>query len=137
MSVSAYAPNIVTMIGLGVAIDYSLFSREPLSREIGRRPVPEALARTMSTTGRAMSLLRVTVAIGLLGMLALGLGNIGSLVAGGDHRGRAVRALRADLPARRPRILGPHVNACPASPLASSGWATAPGFWHRPGRASS
>src|SRR5207253_4546662 len=79
MSVSAYAPNIVTMIGLGVAIDYSLFIVNRFREEIGRRPVPEALARTMSTTGRAILFSGVTVAIGLLGMLALGLGNIGSL----------------------------------------------------------
>src|SRR5882672_3176530 len=79
MSVSAYAPNIVTMIGLGVAIDYSLFIVNRFREEIRQRTVPEALARTMSTTGRAILFSGVTVAIGLLGMLVLGLGNIGSL----------------------------------------------------------
>jgi RND superfamily putative drug exporter len=79
LSVSAYAPNIVSMIGLGVAIDYSLFIVNRFREEVARGSVPEALEATMATTGRAILFSGVTVAIGLLGMLVLGLGNIGSL----------------------------------------------------------
>ena len=78
-SVSVYAPNIVTMIGLGVAIDYSLFIVSRFREEIRARPGPEALARTMATAGRAILFSGVTVAIGVLGMVFLGLGNIGSI----------------------------------------------------------
>jgi RND superfamily putative drug exporter len=74
-----YAPNIVTMIGLGVAIDYSLFIVSRFREEIRGHPEPEALARTMATAGRAILFSGVTVAIGLLGMVFLGLGNIGSI----------------------------------------------------------
>jgi RND superfamily putative drug exporter len=40
MDVSIYATNIVTMIGLGVAKDYSLFVVSRFREEVGRRPVP-------------------------------------------------------------------------------------------------
>ena len=68
--VSQYAINIVTLIGLGVSIDYSLFIvnrfREELAREGGRGV---AISRTMATAGRAITFSGLTVAIGLGGML--------------------------------------------------------------------
>lgn len=68
--VSVYAQNVVTLIGLGVAIDYSLFVtsrfREELKRGRGRE---DALAIAMSTSGRAVTFSGLTVAIGLSGML--------------------------------------------------------------------
>src|SRR4029453_8969177 len=78
-SVSVYAPNIVTMIGLGVAIDYSLFIVSRFREEIRFHEGPQALARTMATAGRAILFTGLTVAIGLLGMVFLGLGNLGSI----------------------------------------------------------
>src|SRR5437879_12399486 len=67
------------MIGLGVAIDYSLFVVSRFREEIRERPPVEALARTVATAGRAILFSGLTVAIGLLGMLFLGLGNLGSV----------------------------------------------------------
>ncbi|HYB41340.1 MAG TPA: MMPL family transporter [Candidatus Methylomirabilis sp.] len=111
MSVSAYAPNIVTMIGLGVAIDYSLFIVSRFREEIARRPIPEALAQTLGTAGRAILFSGMTVAIGLLGMLVLGLGNIGSLgLAGTIVVALAVVYSLTFLPAVL-AILGTRVNA--------------------------
>jgi RND superfamily putative drug exporter len=131
MSVSAYAPNIVTMIGLGVAIDYSLFIVNRFREEIGHRPVPEALARTMSTTGRAILFSGVTVAIGLLGMLVLGLGNIGSLgLAGTIVVALSVLYGLTFLPAAL-AILGPRVNALSLPSLGLFGLGGGSGFWHR------
>src|SRR5437867_2058586 len=79
VSVSIYAPNIVSMIGLGVAIDYSLFVVSRFREEIRARSPVEALGRTVATAGRAILFSGLTVAIGLLGMLTLGLGNLGSI----------------------------------------------------------
>ena len=110
-SVSVYAPNIVTMIGLGVAIDYSLFIVSRFREEIRRRPGPEALASTMATAGRAILFSGLTVAIGLLGMVFLGLGNIGSIGwAGTVVVSLAVLYALTLLPALL-AILGPRVNA--------------------------
>ena len=50
--VSIFAVNIVTIIGLGLAIDYGLFMVSRFREEIRRQPdVEDALARTMATAG--------------------------------------------------------------------------------------
>ncbi len=68
--VSIYAQNVVTLIGLGVAIDYSLFVTSRFREEMRRgRSVEDALAIAMSTSGRAVTFSGITVAIGLSGML--------------------------------------------------------------------
>jgi putative drug exporter of the RND superfamily len=68
--VSQYAINVVTLIGLAVAIDYSLFIvnrfRDELAAGASRE---DAIAITMSTAGRAITFSGVTVAIGLSAML--------------------------------------------------------------------
>jgi len=131
MSVSAYAPNIVTMIGLGVAIDYSLFVVSRFREEIVRRPIPDALAYTMTTAGRAILFSGMTVAIGLLGMLVLGLGNIGSLgLAGTIVVALAVIYGLTFLPAVL-AILGPRINALPVPFMRSVQMGAGSGFWHR------
>jgi putative drug exporter of the RND superfamily len=68
--VSVYAQNVVTLIGLGVAIDYSLFVTSRFREEMNRaRSREDALAIAMSTSGRAVTFSGLTVAIGLSGML--------------------------------------------------------------------
>ena len=68
--VSQYAINIVTLIGLGVSIDYSLFIvnrfRDEMARGQGRE---DAIATTMATAGRAITFSGLTVAVGLSAML--------------------------------------------------------------------
>src|ERR1700737_1709746 len=68
--VSQYAFNIVTLIGLGVSIDYSLMFvsrfREGLQNGATREA---ALATTMATAGRAITFSGLTVAIGLSSLL--------------------------------------------------------------------
>jgi len=69
-NVSVYAQNVVTLIGLGVAIDYSLFVTSRFREEMRRgRSVEDSLAIAMSTSGRAVTFSGITVAIGLSGML--------------------------------------------------------------------
>src|SRR5438132_443646 len=68
--VSQYALNIVTLIGLGVSIDYSLFIvnrfRDELAAGASRE---DAIATTIATAGRAITFSGVTVAVGLSAML--------------------------------------------------------------------
>jgi len=87
--VSQYALNIVTLIGLAVAIDYSLFVVSRFRDEIGRgESVEDAIATTLSTAGRAIAFSGVTVAIGLSAMLfyqgtfLASMGVAGALVVG-------------------------------------------------------
>ena len=68
--VSQYALNVVTLIGLAVAIDYSLFIVNRFRDELALGATREdAIATTMSTAGRAITFSGVTVAIGLSAML--------------------------------------------------------------------
>ena len=129
VSVSIYAPNIVSMIGLGVAIDYSLFVVSRFREEIRERAPVEALARTVATAGRAILFSGLTVAIGLLGMLFLGLGNLGSMGwAGTSVVTLAVVYGLTTLPALL-AVLGPRVNALPVPFLHRA--STREGLWHR------
>src|SRR5262249_44136498 len=68
--VSQYALNVVTLIGLGIAIDYSLFIvnryRDELAAGASRQ---DAMATTIATAGRAITFSGVTVAIGLSALL--------------------------------------------------------------------
>jgi RND superfamily putative drug exporter len=68
--VSTYAINIITLIGLAVAIDYSLFVVNRFRDELAAGATREdAIAKSMSTAGRAITFSGVTVAIGLSAML--------------------------------------------------------------------
>src|SRR3954470_18349727 len=68
--VSIFAVNIVTITGLGLAIDYGLFVVSRFREEIRRQPTVEsALARTMATAGRTVAVSGVTVAISVAGLL--------------------------------------------------------------------
>src|SRR2546423_1510354 len=87
--VSQYAINVVTLIGLAVAIDYSLFIvnrfRDELAAGASRE---DAIATTMATAGRAITFSGVTVAIGLsamlfyLGTFMASMGAAGAIVVG-------------------------------------------------------
>jgi len=108
--VSPYALNIVALIGLGVAIDYSLFILNRFREELAIAAAPEeSLARTLATAGRAIAFSGVTVAIGLSGMLFYG-GVFASLgMAGAIVVAIAVFFALTFLPALL-AILGPRVN---------------------------
>ncbi len=68
--VSQYAINIVTLIGLGVSIDYSLFIVNRFRDELAAgKSREEAIATSMATAGRAITFSGLTVAVGLSAML--------------------------------------------------------------------
>lgn len=68
--VSQYALNVVTLIGLGIAIDYSLFVVNRYRDELaGGASREDAMAKTMATAGRAITFSGLTVAIGLSALL--------------------------------------------------------------------
>ena len=68
--VSQYALNIVTLIGLALAIDYSLFVVNRFTDELAAGVSREdAIAKAISTAGRAITFSGITVAIGLSAML--------------------------------------------------------------------
>jgi RND superfamily putative drug exporter len=130
-SVSIYAPNVVTMIGLAVAIDYSLFIVSRFREEMQHWPVPEALPRTLATAGQAVVFSGLTVAIGLCGLLFLDVGNLGSMgLAGTAVVTFAVLYALTFLPALL-AILGARVNAARVPVPLADGPERGRGFWSR------
>jgi RND superfamily putative drug exporter len=145
-SISIFALNLTTGLGLGLAIDYSLFIVSRYREELARRGVDldrpgsrterwEALRATMGTAGRTVLFSSLTVAVALASLIifpqrflySMGIG--GSLVAL-LAAGVALVVLPAVL-----SILGPRVNALAprflqrraerdASPMEA-------GFWYR------
>jgi putative drug exporter of the RND superfamily len=82
--VSPVVQFLIVLIGLGVAIDYSLLvvSRWREERAHGARG-DEAVQRAMDTAGRAVVFSGITVAIGLLALIALPLPFLRSMGYGG------------------------------------------------------
>ena len=125
--VSVYAINIVTMIGLGLAIDYGLFVvsrfREELAARGGERDaVQPALVATMRTAGRTVLFSGLTVALALSALMlfdlpflrSMGYGGVAAVVVAMVGALTVLPALLA--------VLGPRVNR--AGPPARSSAAT-------------
>jgi putative drug exporter of the RND superfamily len=129
VDIAQYTINVCTLIGLGVAIDYSLFTvsryREELARGLDYRA---ALVRTMATAGRVVGFSGLAVGTGLAGLLffdgsylrPMGLG--GAIVVG-----LAVLFALTFLPALL-AVLGPRIHAG-RLPLAELGLGR--GLWQR------
>ena len=83
-NVSPIVQFLIALIGLGVSIDYSLLvvSRWREERSHGRSG-DEAVQRAMETAGRAVVFSGITVAIGLLALIALPLPFLRSMGYGG------------------------------------------------------
>ena len=127
--VSIFAVNLASLLGLGLAIDYSLFIvtryREELEKD---DDVENAIVRTMKTTGRAVAFSGFTVAASLLGLFFFPQMFLQSMAKGGILvvLGTVVLALTL-LPALM-AVFGRHINALklPFAPKFSNG---DDGFW--------
>src|SRR4051794_26660298 len=138
--VSIFAVNIVTITGLGLAIDYGLFMVSRFREEIRRQDtVEDAVARTMATAGRTVAVSALTVAISLAGLLifpqvflrSMGFGGMSAVLI-------AMLAALTLLPALL-GMLGPKVDALSVRPWLRRVFRRAPaapadersGFWYR------
>jgi RND superfamily putative drug exporter len=82
--ISAYSVNVVTMLGLGLAVDYSLLVVSRFREERGAGfELPEAVERTLATAGRTVAFSGLTVAAALCGLLAFAEPFLRSLAWGG------------------------------------------------------
>jgi len=66
LSVSIFALNLTTMLGLGLGIDYSLLIVSRFREELQSASVEQALAQTLDTAGRSVFFSGLTVCIGLV-----------------------------------------------------------------------
>jgi len=129
-NVSIFSINLVTALGLGLAIDYSLFivSRFREERALGRS-VDDAVVRTVETAGRTVAFSAITVAISLSALLIFPLyflrsfayGGIGVLVVAMVVSVVALPSLLA--------VLGPRVDSLQLFQRRPT--RVGEGFWHR------
>jgi len=84
MTTATYVTNLVQLIGLAIAIDYSLLMVYRFREELARPgSVEDAVVRTMATAGRAVVFSGATVAIGLALLLFMPLPFMRSMGMGG------------------------------------------------------
>src|SRR5256885_934871 len=136
ISLSVFSINLVTGLGLGLAIDYSLFMVSRYREEIARRgPGAAALEATVRSAGRTVLFSSLTVAAALAALLvfpqeflySMGVGGVMIVIVA------AVVALLV-LPAVL-TLLGERVNALAPRLLRRPAHAEArqehQGFWYR------
>ena len=145
-SISIFALNLTTGLGLGLAIDYSLFIVSRYREELARRGVDspgaggrterwEALRATMRTAGRTVLFSSLTVAAALASLIVFPQRFLYSMGVGGSlvallAAGVALVILPAIL-----SMLGPRVNSLAPRFLQRraerDATATQQGFWYR------
>ncbi|WP_207890711.1 MMPL family transporter [Rhodococcus sp. Eu-32] len=82
--VSIFATNIASLVGLGMAVDYSLFVLTRFREELRRgAAVDQAVYRTMATAGRTVAFSALLLVCGFVGMLIFPQAMIRSLGFGG------------------------------------------------------
>src|SRR4051812_7354653 len=130
-SVSPIVQFLIALIGLGVAIDYSLLvvSRWREERAHGHHG-DEAVQRAMETAGRAVVFSGITVAIGLLALIALPLPFLRSMGYGGMliplvSTLVAITLLPVALAKLGQRLDWPHRRTDDKASRVWTGWATA------------
>jgi len=82
--VSVFAVNVITLIGLGMAIDYALFVVSRFREELAAgQDTPEAIRRTMTTAGRTVMVSGLTIALALASLLIYPQAFLRSMAYGG------------------------------------------------------
>ena len=141
---SVFAVNIITMLGLGLGIDYSLFMVARFREEIKHRSAADAIAVSMSTVGKAIFFSGVTVIFGLAatqffplpalrsmgqaGMVVVALALVYGLTflpALLSVLGPRINAIAIGMPGSRRRARHGATPGTPSGPAGSEG-----GFWH-------
>jgi len=135
-SLSVYSLNLVTGLGLGLAIDYSLFVVYRYREELARcGHCSEALERTLGTAGRTVAFSSLTVSVALLSLLVFPQPMLSSMgIAAAVVTVFAATAALVPLAAML-ALLGPRVNAlAPARLQRARSHAEGPavgGRWYR------
>ena len=84
ITMSVFVTSVVTMLGLALAIDYSLFMVSRFREELAcGATVEEAIERTVATSGKAVAFSGTAVAIGLSGLLLFRAPTLSSMGIGG------------------------------------------------------
>jgi RND superfamily putative drug exporter len=84
LDISIFAMSVGAFLGLGISIDYALLLVQRFREELVRgRPVPEAVAATYDTAGRAVWISGLTVGLSLAALIPVPLPVLRSVAIGG------------------------------------------------------
>lgn len=146
LGLSVFAVNLVTGMGLGLGIDYSLFVLSRYREELARGlDTPAAISRTLNTAGRTVLYSSLAVAGAAASMLAMPLRFLYSMGVGGALVSLAAGAVSLIVLPALLVALGPRINslsparlqrnaARAARPAEHGPWyRLARGVMHRPG----
>ena len=133
---SIFALNLVTALGLGLAIDYSLFMVSRYREEIERSgPGPEAIRRTLATAGRTVLFSSLTVTVAMASLLLFPQRFLYSMGLGGAFVALIAGGLALVLLPSILVLLGERVNSLAPSFLqrraARDARPSTSGFWYR------
>ncbi|PRY31130.1 MMPL family transporter [Pseudosporangium ferrugineum] len=82
--ISVFAINVITLLGLGMAVDYSLFVVSRFREELAHgRDVPAAIRITVATAGRTVMVSGLTIVLALSSLLIFPQPFLGGLAIGG------------------------------------------------------
>lgn len=135
-SISIFALNLTTGLGLGLAIDYSLFVVSRYREEIAKfGPGLEAMRRTMATAGRTVFFSSLTVAAALASLMIFPQRFLYSMGLGGSLVALLAAAISLTVLPAVLALLGNRVNALAPPFLRSRAERDArpaeEGFWYR------
>jgi uncharacterized membrane protein YdfJ with MMPL/SSD domain len=139
-SISVFALNVTTGLGLGLAIDYSLFMVSRYREELAQvGPGVEAIRRTLATAGRTVLFSSLTVSAALGSLLLFPQRFLYSMGIGGMMVAALAGAVALLVLPAVLAVLGPRVNALAPRRLQRAAEADArpaqSGAWYRLSRA--
>lgn len=130
-NVSIFAVNLITLLGLGLAIDYSLFLINRYREELPRLGVEGAVVKAVATTGRAVAFSGVTVAASLVGLFAFPQMFLHSMAIGGIAVVLGAVALAITLLPALLALLGTRIDALKIPFVRTDIKEPDQTFWHR------
>jgi putative drug exporter of the RND superfamily len=117
-TVSEYAVNVVTLLGLGLAVDYALLLLWRFREELSRTDAEAALAATMRTAGRAVALSGAIVAAAMAGLALFAEPLLAAMAVGGAIVVVAATAVALTLTPALLAILAPRLKPISGLPKA-------------------
>ena len=115
-SMSVFALNTATLLGVGAAIDYSLLMVSRFREELEKNNVEDSVALTVGMAGRAILFSGITTALGLAGLLIFELSMLRSIGIGGIVVIAASVAVALTLVPALLSVVGHRIDSLPILP---------------------
>lgn len=124
-AIDTYTLNVITILGVGLSIDYSLLAVNRFRDELhGKKSPTEAAAKTMQTAGRTVFFSGLTVIICLLSLLLFPVGFMHSVSIGGAAAVAVAVVISTLLLPLALALLGKNIDrwSLKAHSVTSNGW---------------